>query len=67
MKNQTLSKTNPYLKDCAKRRIGLIQFVTTSSAIEGIHGLRTATVTKRNKKIKSISSQKASKSAKSPR
>jgi hypothetical protein len=67
MKNQALSKTNPYLKDNEKRRIGLIQFVTSSSAIEGIHGLLTAEGTKRAKKIKSISSQKASKSAKSHR
>jgi len=38
MKKQSLSKTNPYLKDLAKRRVGLIKFVTSSSAIEGIRG-----------------------------
>ena len=34
-----LSKTNPHLKDQAKRRAGIIRAVISSSAIEGIHGV----------------------------
>lgn len=36
MKKKTLSQTNPYLKDRAKRRISLVASVCSSSAIEGI-------------------------------
>ncbi len=38
-KSLPLSKTNPYLKDSAKRRTGLIRTVVSSSAIEGISGV----------------------------
>ena len=40
MKEKTLplSKTNPYLKNLAKRREGIIRTVISSSAIEGIYG-----------------------------
>ena len=36
MKQKTLSQTNPYLKDMAKRRLSLVVSVCSSSAIEGI-------------------------------
>jgi len=67
MKKQSLSKTNPYLKDSAKRRVGLIKFVTSSSAIEGIQGTLVVGNRTRAKKGKSISSQRASKNVKSHR
>ena len=67
MKRQSLSKTNPYLKDSAKRRVGLIKFVTSSSAIEGIRGTLVVGNRTRTKKGKSISSHKASKIGKSHR
>ena len=67
MKKQSLSKTNPYLKDSEKRRVGLINFVTSSSAIEGIRATLVAENRPRTKKGKSISSRKASKIGKSHR
>jgi hypothetical protein len=36
MRKKSLLTTNPYLKDPAKRRAGLLKFVISSSAIEGI-------------------------------
>lgn len=37
MANKPLIKTNPYLKDPAKRRTLFIATVSTSTAIEGVH------------------------------
>lgn len=36
MENKLLSETNPYLRDKAKRKVGLFMSVCSSSAIEGI-------------------------------
>jgi len=36
MRKKSLLTTNPYLKDPAKRRAGLLKFVISSSVIEGI-------------------------------
>jgi len=36
MHKKPLIETNPYLKDPKKREAGLIKFITSSSAIEGI-------------------------------
>lgn len=36
MRKKSLIETNPYLKDPVKRQVGLITFVNSSSAIEGI-------------------------------
>jgi hypothetical protein len=36
MNKNTLSKTNPYLKNAAKRKAMLYTSVVTSSAIEGV-------------------------------
>ena len=36
MENKRLSETNPYLRDKAKRKVGLFMSVCSSSAIEGI-------------------------------
>ena len=38
MNKQSLRTSNPYLKDPARRKAGLLNFVVSSSAIEGIHG-----------------------------
>jgi hypothetical protein len=35
-KKKSLIETNPYLRDPAERKAGLIRFVVSSSAIEGI-------------------------------
>lgn len=37
MANKPLIKTNPYLKDPAKRRALFMATVSTSTAIEGVH------------------------------
>ncbi len=36
MKKETLSQTNPYLRDKAQRKNGLLASVSSSSAIDGI-------------------------------
>ena len=36
MENKRVSETNPYLRDKAKRKVGLFMSVCSSSAIEGI-------------------------------
>jgi len=67
MQKRPLSKTNPYLKDLAKRRVGLIKFVNSSSAIEGIQGSLVVGNRTRAKKGKSIDSERTSKNVKSHR
>jgi len=68
MANQSLplSKTNPFLKNRAKRQEGLIRSVISSSAIEGIHGVVISEAGFSGKKS-STSRRKSSSSAKSPR
>lgn len=61
-----LSKTNPFLKNRAKRQEGLIRTVISSSAIEGIHGVVISEAD--FSAIKSSTSRrKSSSSAKPPR
>ena len=64
-KSLPLSKTNPYLKNPAKRRAGIIRTVISSSAIEGIYG----TISEGDFSVKSAAtpSRKTSRSGKSPR
>ena len=67
MRKKPLSETNPFLKDPEKRKAGLITFVTSSSAIEGIR-VMLATKTDIEEKTKNVSSvYTSSKSGKSPR
>jgi hypothetical protein len=64
-KSLPLSKTNPYLKNPAKRREGIIRTVISSSAIEGIY----ETISERDFSIKPATtpSRKPSRFSKSHR
>ncbi|MBA3661563.1 MAG: hypothetical protein H0W64_07535 [Gammaproteobacteria bacterium] len=55
MKNKTLSKTNPYLKDPAKRKKLVARSTRTSSAVEGVElKLKQSSVTINQRKPKKI-------------
>ncbi|MBI1822197.1 MAG: hypothetical protein HY036_09430 [Nitrospirae bacterium] len=63
MKKKTLSETNPYLKDPAKRQAMIARAVISSSAIEGVRKPAVIATTIRKKDLSTFS-RKSAKSAK---